>query len=92
MEFTLPRISEFFGLRVYMYWFDVQKHKVPHFHVRKGGKEAAFDLNGNVLDGDLGPRSHRLVKEWCQERQIDLRRAWKAAISGKEIPWVHPLQ
>lgn len=88
----MPRISEFFGLVVYMYWFDFQKHNVPHFHVRYGGSEATFDFAGNVLDGDLGPRSHRLVREWCNERQIELRRAWKAAAAGKEIPWVHPLR
>ncbi len=88
----MPRISEFFGLVIYMYWFDVQKHKTPHFHVRHRGAEGTFDLNGNVLQGDLGPRAERLVREWCDERKIELRRAWKAATEGKEIPWVHPLR
>jgi hypothetical protein len=27
----MPRISEFFGIVIYMYWFDQAKHKVPHF-------------------------------------------------------------
>jgi hypothetical protein len=88
----MPRISEFFGLVVYMYWFDFQKHKTPHIHVRHRGVEATFDLSGNVLDGNLGPRVNRLIEEWCEVRQIELRRAWKAAIEGKEIPWVSPLQ
>ena len=87
----MPRISEFFGLVIYMYWFDDQKHRQPHFHAYYRGAEATFDLKGNVLRGDLGARAHRLVREWCSERQVELHRAWKAAIEGKEIPWVPPL-
>lgn len=59
----MPRLSEFFGLAVYMYWFDTQKHHVPHFHVRYQGSEAVYALNGTCIDGDLGPRAHRLVVE-----------------------------
>ena len=88
----MPRISEFFGIAIYMYWFDHQKHKAPHFHARFGGEEAVFDLAGNCLEGDLGVRATRLVVEWCQERQSDLRAAWAAAAAGKEVPWVTPLR
>lgn len=88
----MPRISEFFGIVIYMYWFDQQKHHLPHFHARLAGEEAVFDLTGNCLEGDLGPRATRLVSEWCQERGADLAEAWKAALSGREIPWVAPLR
>ena len=75
-----------------MYWFDHQKHQMPHFHARFAGDEAVFDLNGNRLDGDLGSRANRLVVEWCQERGRELRDAWAAASSGRKIPWVAPLR
>jgi Domain of unknown function (DUF4160) len=88
----MPRISEFFGIAIYMYWFDRQKHHVPHFHARFGGDEAVFDLNGSRLEGDLGPRANRLVVEWCQERRRELDEAWAAAATGQEIPWVAPLR
>ena len=90
--FDLPRISEFFGIVIYMYWFDRQRHQAPHFHARFGGEEAVFDLSGNCLDGDLGQRAQRLVVEWCQERGSELQAAWDAASSGREIPWVTPLR
>lgn len=36
----MPRISEFYGLFVYMYFYmyfrDVQQHHAPHIHVRYG--------------------------------------------------------
>ena len=52
----MPRISEFFGIVIYMYWMDIQKHQKPHFHARFKGKEAVFD-GSNVdvfLPGDGG--------------------------------------
>lgn len=88
----MPRISEFFGIAIYMYWFDQQKHKAPHFHARFGGQEAVFDLSGHCLEGDIGARATRLVQDWCQERSDELRDAWSAAAAGKEIPWVTPLR
>jgi len=88
----VPRISEFFGIVIYMYWFDEQKHKRPHFHARFAGEEAVFDLSGRCMEGDIGARAARLVEEWCRERSIELRAAWAAAAAGKEIPWVAPLR
>ena len=75
-----------------MYWFDNQKHHIPHFHVRYAGREAVYDFQGNSIDGNVGVRANRLVKEWCDERRSELVNAWNCAIQGKEIPWITPLQ
>ena len=88
----MPRISEFFGIAIYMYWFDTQKHKTPHFHARYSGSEAVFDLVGNCIEGDLGPRATRLISEWCVERKNELLLAWSCATEGKELPWVLPIR
>jgi len=88
----MPRISEFFGMVVYMYWFDTQKHQRPHFHVRYQGLEAVFALDGTLLEGDLGPRAHRLVAEWAEQRRTGIAEAWERASAGKELPWVLPLR
>ncbi len=55
-ESPMPRISEFFGLTVYMYWFDNQKHSVAHIHVRYQGAEGVYGLDGTRIDGNLGLR------------------------------------
>lgn len=75
-----------------MYWFDQQKHKLPHFHARFGGEEAVFDLSGNCIEGEIGVRASHLVREWCKEQAQPINRAWEAAASGKEVPWVPPLR
>jgi hypothetical protein len=75
-----------------MYWFDTQKHQLPHLHVRYQGAEAIFTLDGRLLEGDLGTRAHHLVEEWCGEPTNDIQEAWSCAVNGKEIPWVLPLR
>jgi hypothetical protein len=35
----MPRISEFFGVLIYMYYND---HAPPHFHAEYGGREAHY--------------------------------------------------
>jgi hypothetical protein len=47
---------------------------------------------GSPLDGELGLRANRLVREWCVERRQELEAAWACAASGKEIPWILPLR
>lgn len=89
---VMPRISEFFGIVVLMYWFDQQQHKKPHFHARYSGKEGVFDLDGNLLAGSLGAKGDSLVREWCKLRRSELQTAWDLAVVGKEIPWILPLQ
>lgn len=88
----MPRISEFFGIVIYMYWMDTQKHKAPHFHARYRGKEAVFSLAGELLNGNIGHRAQALVQEWCNESKEALRQAWDNAVSGQEVPWIKPLQ
>lgn len=65
---------------------------MPHIHVRYQGSETVFDLEGRLVDGEVGNRAARLVTEWCQERAHELQQAWSAAVAGEEIPWVRPLQ
>ena len=88
----MPRIIEFFGIAIYMHWFDNQRHKMPHFHARYQGGEAVFSLDGFCVEGSLGSRAHKLIEEWATENQNELQRAWQLAIQGKELPWLTPLQ
>ena len=87
----MPRISEFFGIVVYMYWFDVQKHKTPHIHVKFQNQWSVFDLDGNIISGSITNRAKRLTQEFILERHEDLKEAWEKAIEGKDLPWIKPI-
>lgn len=87
----MPRISEFFGITIYMYWFDVKRHKRAHIHAMHLNQQAIFDFEGNCLAGNLGKRADRLVREFIDERREELKHAWEQAITGREIPWIKPI-
>ena len=74
-----------------MYWFDVDKHKSPHFHVRYQGTEWVYDFKGSLLAGNINPRVDHLIKEWCSIRSDELETAWQRAIKGEPLPWIAPL-
>ena len=88
----MPRISEFFGIMIYMYLMDTKKHHLPHFHARYSGNEAVFTLDGKIIAGHLGVRAERLVKEWTKERATELKEAWSQAVIGKEVSWIPPIK
>jgi hypothetical protein len=58
----VPRISEFFGIVVTMYYND---HAPPHFHARYAEHEAQLEIDSlEVLHGSLPPPQLALVQAW----------------------------
>jgi hypothetical protein len=50
----MPALSMFFGLIVYMYAKDDQRHYTPHIHVEYQDDEAVFSIpDGELLEGKL---------------------------------------
>ena len=50
----MPVISMFYGILVYMYFFDNKQHKMPHIHAKYQDEESIFNiLTGEILDGNL---------------------------------------
>ena len=47
----MPALSMFFGLIVYMYAKDNQKHHIPHIHVEYQDDEAVFFYFGRQTFG-----------------------------------------
>jgi hypothetical protein len=58
---VVPRISEFFGIAVTMYY---NGHASPHFHSRYSEHEGRVVLGSlDLLSGSLPPRASSLVRE-----------------------------
>lgn len=87
----MPRISELYGIVIYMYWFDNNRHKMPHIHAMFAGKSMAIALDGEILSGSIGRGGDKLVKEFVITRKKELKAAWELAITGKELPWIKPI-
>lgn len=70
-----PRISEFFGITIYMYYED---HNPPHFHVRYNEFECLIDIQSmKILEGKLPKKIEKLVLAWTELYQDDLLEDWK---------------
>jgi hypothetical protein len=79
----VPRISEFFGIIIAMYYND---HAPPHFHARYGGHEATLEIATlEVLRGRLPPRALGLVLEWAALHRGELNANWTAARKGEPL-------
>lgn len=85
----MPRISEFYGIAVYIYYRD---HNPPHFHAIYGESEAIVEIRtGDILEGRLPRRAAKLVSEWCEIRREALLADWALAEAQQPLLPIQPL-
>ncbi len=88
----MPRVSEFFGIAIYLYFADISRHAAPHFHAKYGGDEATYSIpDGDLLAGALPKRQERLVQGWAALRAAELEQAWRRAVNMEPPGKIEPL-
>jgi hypothetical protein len=86
----LPRISEFFGIVVFMYH---NEHGVPHLHARHSGRWVALSIETReVLARGLAPASQALLVRWTELHKVELLENWRLARTGQPLRGIEPLQ
>lgn len=92
-ETTVPLISSFYGVLIYLYWLDTRQHHLPHIHATYSGDEAVFAIEtGEVLDGTLPRRQTRLVQAWVEIHRDELIADWSLAVKGQPVFPIDPLK
>ncbi|OGR03971.1 MAG: hypothetical protein A2520_05370 [Deltaproteobacteria bacterium RIFOXYD12_FULL_53_23] len=61
----MPTISMFYGIIICLYFYDNERHKLPHIHAKYQGYEAAF----SIIDGALLAGEIPISKTW-RNREI----------------------
>ncbi len=85
----MPEICRFFGIIIRMFFDD---HEPLHIHVEYQDNKAVFDIQGNIIKGDLKSRmAIRLVREWIDLRHAELQEDWGLAQTGKVLKKISPL-
>jgi hypothetical protein len=85
----MPRISQFFGISIYMYYND---HMPPHFHAEYGEHEGLYTIDTlELLRGGLPRRAHTLVVEWAIAHRGELRANWERAREAVGLQPIDPL-
>ena len=89
----MPTISMFFGIVIYLYCYDNERHHQPHIHAKYQGLDAVFAISdGALLSGEIPQAKARLVQAWIEIRREELMANWELAISG-ELPFrIDPLR
>ena len=86
----LPKISEFFGISIYVYW---REHPPPHFHALYAGSEVLVNIDDlSILEGGVSPRAMGLIVEWATLHQSELRKAWEDAQAHQQPRKIEPLR
>lgn len=86
----MPRICEFYGIIIEMYWRD---HNPPHFHARYGEYRTEIDIRTlGVLRGRLPGKALALVIEWAASHQEELLARWREARNRLPIGRIEPLK
>ncbi len=55
----MPTISMFYGIVIRMY--NNGEHNPPHFHAYYQGRNAVFDMDGNMLEGEMPRAQTKLI-------------------------------
>jgi hypothetical protein len=85
----MPRVSEFYGIAIYMYYND---HAPPHFHAEYAEREELLAIDDlRTLRGKLGRRARALVVEWAALHQNELIANWDRARQGIPLEPIDPL-
>lgn len=90
---NMPSISMFYGIIIYMFFFDNKKHHRPHIHANYGEYDAVITIDdGEVIQGELPKNKMKLVQAWLEIHKDELLANWKLAVEGLPPYKIEPLK
>lgn len=82
----MPEIDAFLGLSFCMYYFDNQRHQLPHIHVRYAEYELVLAINtGECLEGYLPSKQRKYAEIHIETHKEKLLLMWEKAIKGQYL-------
>ena len=89
----MPTISMFYGIIVYIYFYDNKEHKSPHLHAEYQDYKITLTIpEGEILNGNFPNNKLKLLLAWIELHQDELLANWKLASTGNEIYKIDPLK
>ena len=89
----MPVLSMFYGIVVYMYFYDNKQHNMPHFLVEYAEFSAVISIaDGEVLGGSLPSGKMKLVQAWLEIHRDALVADWRLAVQGIPPQRIRPLE
>jgi hypothetical protein len=89
----MPVISMFYGIIVQLFFFDNDRHNLPHIHVRYAEFKASINIEtGEILAGDFPKKQLKLVQAWIEIHRDELLANWLLALEGNTPFRIDPLK
>jgi hypothetical protein len=89
----MPAISMFYGIVIYLYFFDDERHGMPHIHARFQSQQASFSISdGAMLAGEFPSTKTKLVQAWIEIHREALMADWDLAVEGQTPFSIEPLR
>ena len=86
----MPTISMFYGIVIRMY--NNNEHNPPHFHAYYQGKNAVFDMDGNLIEGEMPKAQMKLIAAWAEIHKSELLANWDLAMNEEPLYKIEPLR
>ena len=85
----MPTISMFFGIIITMYY---DEHNPPHFHATYQDYKAAFNLDGELMTGEMPKRQKKFIAAWAEMHRDELLANWQLAANEQQLYKIDPLR
>ena len=89
----MPSLSMFYGIIIYMYYKNNNKHHKSHIHAMYQDDEVIIEIpNGEILEGSIPKSKMKLLTAWIELHQDELVADWKLAVEGEKPYKIEPLR
>ncbi len=86
----MPTISMFHGILIRM--FNNGEHNPPHFHAYYQGIESVYNLDGDILQGNMPTKQNKLIAAWAVLHRDELEANWELAMAEQPLYKIEPLR
>jgi hypothetical protein len=75
-------VSHFYGILIYIQSEPDNQCDLPHFQAKFGECKSIYDLEGNLISGNLPKKQNLLVEAWCLIHEDELKAVWTVYIES----------
>ena len=86
---TLPELSRFLGIVIYMLYDD---HRPPHFHAEYGEYRITVEVRSGIVEGRFPRRALNAVLEWHELHRDELLADWVFSEQHQPLVKIPPLE
>ena len=85
----MPTISMFYGIIISMFNDELNP---PHFHANYQDNEGVFNMEGELIEGEMPRRQQKFIAAWAEIHKDELLANWELAKKNQKLFRIDPLR